>query len=157
MIISGTTRQTAPFKFTRKYTDFTSRADWAPIIRYAEVLLNYAEAQARLSSGVDANAIAKLNEVRDRSKGALTPSYITFANKDLLIAAILGERRIELAFEGHRFWDIMRVKGSVSNKYNSDGVSLLPVQPYGAKKNIFPIPQIEIDKSKKVLVQNEGY
>jgi hypothetical protein len=159
MIISGTTSGTAAFKFTSKYTDITSRADWAPILRYAEVLLTYAEAQARTATGVDADAIAKLNLVRDRAKGVLTPSYtvLSFANKDALVAAVLGERRIELAFEGHRFWDLMRIKASVTNKYDSDGTTLLPPQTYGARKNIFPVPQLEIDKSVKVLVQNDGY
>lgn len=160
MIIPGdAATSTTAYKFTSKYTDITSRADWAPILRYAEVLLNYAEAQARTATGVDADAVAKLNLVRDRAKGLLTPSYTTgsFANKDLLIAAILGERRIELAFEGHRFWDLMRIKATVTNKYDSDGTTLLPTQVFGAKKNIFPIPQIEIDKSKRILVQNDGY
>jgi hypothetical protein len=158
MIISGTTPATAAYKFTRKYTDITGRADWAPIIRYAEVLLTYAEAQARTATGVDADAVAKLNLVRDRAKGAL-PSYtvVSFANKDALIAAVLGERRIELAFEGHRYWDLMRIKASVTNKYDGDGTTLLPTQPYGAKKNIFPVPQLEIDKSQKILAQNDGY
>ncbi|WP_143774053.1 RagB/SusD family nutrient uptake outer membrane protein [Niastella vici] len=158
LIITGTTSQTSSYKFTRKYTDITGRADWAPIIRYAEILLTYAEAQARLASGVDADAVAKLNLVRDRAKG-LSPSYtvLSFANKDALIAAILGERRIELAFEGHRFWDIMRVKGTVTNKYDSDGTTILPAEPFGAKKNVFPIPQLEVDKSKGVLVQNDDY
>ncbi|WP_205509479.1 RagB/SusD family nutrient uptake outer membrane protein [Longitalea arenae] len=158
MIISGTTNQTSAFKFTNKYSSITARGDWAPIIRYAEVLLNYAEAQARLETGVDADAIAKLNLVRNRSLGLALPyTVLSFPNKDALVAAILGERRIELAFEGHRFWDIMRVKGTVTNKYDNDGTSLLPPQPYGARKNIFPVPQIEIDKSVRVLVQNDGY
>jgi hypothetical protein len=49
------------------------------------------------------------------------------------------------------------VKGTVKNKYDSDGATLLPAQPFGADKNVFPVPQIEIDKSKKVLTQNKGY
>jgi len=157
LIINGT-GATASIKFTRKYAQYSTRGDWAPIIRYAEVLLTYAEAQARTASGVDADAIAKLNQVRDRAKGA-SPSYtvLSFANKDELIAAVLAERRIELAFEGHRFWDIMRVKGTVTNKYDSDGSTILPAEPFGAKKNIFPIPQVEVDKSKGVLVQNDDY
>ncbi|WP_165760323.1 RagB/SusD family nutrient uptake outer membrane protein [Niastella populi] len=157
LIISGTGALSS-LSFTTKYTEVATRGDWAPIIRYAEVLLNYAEAQARTASGVDADAVAKLNIVRDRAR-ASEPAYTTgsFANKDELIAAVLGERRIELAFEGHRFWDLMRVKASVTNKFDGDGVSLLPTQPFGAQKNIFPIPQLEIDKSKKVLQQNPGY
>jgi starch-binding outer membrane protein, SusD/RagB family len=160
MIINGLPGTSgAPFMYTNKYTDIASRADWAPIIRYAEVLLTYAEAQARTASIVDADAVAKLNVVRDRAKGALTPSYTAgnFLTQDELIDAILAERRIELAFEGHRFWDMMRIKTSVTGKYDSDGIRLLPAQPFGAKKNVFPIPQVEVDKSKKVLVQNEGY
>ena len=122
------------------------------------MLLTYAEAQARTATGIDADAIAKLNLVRDRARVS-KPQYTvgSFTTKDELIAAVLGERHIELAFEGHRFWDLMRIKASVTNKYDSDGTSLLPTQPYGAKKNIFPIPQLEVDKSKGVLVQNEDY
>lgn len=159
MIIDGTTAGSAPFKFTAKYTDVATRADWAPIIRYAGVLLTYAEAQARTASGVDADAIAKLNQVRDRARVS-SPSYtVAFFNndKDKLIDAILGERRIELAFEGHRFWDMMRVKATVTDKYDNNGTSLLPPQPFGANKNVFPIPQVEVDKSKRILVQNPGY
>ena len=159
LIIPGVAAtNTTAYKFTSKYTDITSRADWAPIIRYAEVLLNYAEAAARTASGVDADAVAKLNLVRDRARVS-APAYTTgsFASKDALINAILGERRIELAFEGHRFWDLMRIKASVTNKYDSDGTTLLPAEPFGAKKNILPIPQLEVDKSKGVLAQNDGY
>jgi starch-binding outer membrane protein, SusD/RagB family len=159
MIIPGVpATSTTAFKFTSKYADTKTRADWAPIMRYAEVLLTYAEAQARIATGVDADAVAKLNLVRDRARGA-SPSYTvgSFANKDSLVVAVLGERHIELAFEGHRFWDLMRVKANVINKYDSYGTNLLPTQPFGAKKNIFPIPQIEVDKSKGVLVQNDDY
>ena len=154
LIITGA-GNLAAYRFTGKYTNLS---DWAPIIRYAEVLLTYAESQAHIATGVDADAIAKLNLVRDRAKGA-SPSYTvgSFTTKDELIAAVLGERHVELAFEGHRFWDLMRIKASVTNKFDSDGTSLLPTQPYGAQKNIFPIPQLEVDKSKGVLVENEGY
>jgi hypothetical protein len=121
-------------------------------------LLTYAEAQVRTTNTIDADAIAKLNLVRDRARVS-KPTYTvaSFINKDELLGAILGERHVELAFEGHRFWDLMRVKASVTNKFESDGTTLMPVQPFGALKNIFPIPQLEVDKSKKVLAQNDGY
>jgi hypothetical protein len=151
LIVSGT----GSLKYSGKYTNLT---DWAPIIRYAEVLLTYAEASARVATTVDADAVDKLNLVRNRAQVSKPPYTTgTFATKDELIAHILGERRVELAFEGHRFWDLMRVKASVTNKFDSDGTSVLPAQPFGAQKNIFPIPQLEVDKSKKVLVQNDGY
>ncbi len=157
MLIQGTGAN-AGYTFTNKYPDVATRADWAPIIRYAEIILTYAETSARAASGVDADAIAKLNLVRDRAQVSEGPyTAADFANKQDLLNAILGERRIELAFEGHRFWDIMRIKGNVTNKYDNDGVTLLPVQNFGADKSIMPIPQIEVDKSRGVLTQNTGY
>lgn len=157
LLINGTGNN-AGYVFTNKYPDVATRADWAPILRYAEILLTYAEATARLATGVDADAVAALNLVRDRSRVS-APAYTvaSFANKDALINAVLGERRIELAFEGHRFWDIMRVKGTVTNKYDNDGVTILPPQAFGADKSIMPIPQVEVDKSRGVLAQNKGY
>lgn len=157
MLAAGPAPNTA-FTFTTKYPDVATRADWAPVIRYAEVLLTYAEAAAQVATAVDADAVTKLNLVRDRARVS-APAYTvaTFPTKAALVAAILGERRIELAFEGHRLWDIMRVKGTVQNKYDNDGVSLLPAQAFGANKSIWPIPQAEVDKSRGVLEQNPGY
>lgn len=157
MLINGAGTNAA-FVYTNKYPDVATRADWAPILRYAEVLLTYAEASARLATIVDADAITKLNMVRDRSRVSASQYTIaSFLSKDALIAAIMGERRIELAFEGHRFWDLMRTKTPVTNKYDSDGTTIIPTQAYGANKNIFPIPQGEVDKSVGVLIQNPGY
>ncbi|HMR91336.1 MAG TPA: RagB/SusD family nutrient uptake outer membrane protein [Chitinophagaceae bacterium] len=157
MLIEGTGANEG-YIFTNKYPDVGTRSDWAPVIRYAEILLTYAEAAARVASGVDADAIIALNLVRDRAQ-VTAPSYTAadFADKQMLITAILGERRIELAFEGHRFWDIMRTKGNVANKYDNDGITILPVQNFGAEKSIMPIPQLEVDKSRGVLLQNNGY
>ncbi len=157
MLIAGTGAN-AGYTFTTKYPDVATRADWAPIIRYAEILLTNAEANARIASDVDADAITTLNRVRNRAQVSAAPYTVAdFSNKQELINAILGERRIELAFEGHRFWDIMRIKGNITNKYDNDGVTLLPIQNFGADKSIMPIPQIEVDKSKNVLQQNKGY
>lgn len=159
LIINGVaSTNTTAFKFTGKYPDVSTRADWAPVFRYAEVLLTYAEASARLATGVDADALSKLNSVRDRAR-VTAPQYLItdFTDKTALINAILGERRIELAFEGHRFWDLMRTKSNVTRKYDSDGTTILPTQNFGSDKNVFPIPQTEIDKSGGVLVKNPGY
>jgi hypothetical protein len=118
--------------YTAKYPDVATRADWAPIIRYAEVLLNYSEASARLATGVDADAITKLNLVRDRSR-VTAPQYTvaSFATKQDLINAILGERRIELAFEGHRYLDLKRTKQSFT-RIDSDRTTVITVT-YGNK------------------------
>jgi len=158
LILKGTTAATNPFNFTQKYPDVATRADWAPILRYAEVLLTNAEATARLAGGIDASAITTLNLVRNRSRVS-APEYTvaSFASKDALIDAILGERRIELAFEGHRLWDLLRVKRNVTGRLLGATLDMLPVITYGADKSIFPIPQAELDKSVGVLKQNPGY
>lgn len=86
----------------RKWTENT---DNVPVIRYAEVLLNLAEALAR-TNGLDVRAVALLNAVRLRSDagGVLAP-----ASADALIDAILLERRIELLGEGFRSIDLVRL------------------------------------------------
>lgn len=93
--------------YQNKYRDKTTRSDWAPIIRYAEVLLNVAEAYARVGgqSNLD-QAFRLLNAVRDRSVPAADQFAIAPAD---LILAILQERRIEFAAEGRRWPDITRL------------------------------------------------
>ena len=156
MILANTQTANAGNFYTAKYPDVATRADWAPIIRYAEVLLNYAEASARLAAGVDADAVTKTNLVRDRAR-VTAPQYTvaSFATKQDLINAILGERRIELAFEGHRYFDLKRTKQSFT-RIDSDRTTVITVT-YGTNKFILPIPQTEVDKSGGVLVQNTGY
>jgi hypothetical protein len=157
LIVPATLPSNAGYFYTAKYPDVATRSDWAPIIRYPEILLTYAEASARLAAGVDADALAKLNLVRDRSIVS-APSYVAgdFATKNDLINAILGERRIELAFEGHRIFDLHRLGLGVTHRLDGD-FSPLPDEAYGADKSIFPIPQNEVDESKGVLTQNPGY
>ncbi len=95
--------------FSNKYTNPSTMTDYAPIIRYAEVLLNYAEAEARLN-GNTALALSLLNAVRDRS---VDPSDVftaaSFASKNEIVQAILNERRIEFTGEGRRWEDIHRL------------------------------------------------
>lgn len=88
----------------------TTRSDYSPIIRYAEVLLNYAEAAARL--GDKDTALKYLNEVRDRALA--NPAVQTYTLSDFstttdLVSAILFERRIEFLGEGRRWEDIHRL------------------------------------------------
>ncbi|GAB3872796.1 RagB/SusD family nutrient uptake outer membrane protein [Hymenobacter segetis] len=135
---------TSPLIFTQKYKE--ASADYVPIARYAETLLNRAEGLAQTATGVSPEAITLLNQVRDRSKPATSASYTVadFADKNALIEAILLERRLELAFEGHRYYDLMRYKR------NSSRVN------YGADRAILPIPLVDIQQNSR-LVQNPGY
>jgi hypothetical protein len=87
--------------------------DYAPVIRYAEVMLNLAEALARTNSGVNAKALALLNAVRQRSDATTTLAPATQAD---LINAILLERRIELLGEGLRNFDHMRLLQTIPAK-----------------------------------------
>jgi hypothetical protein len=132
--------------FTLKYNN--SSFDYVPIVRYSEILLNRAEGLAQTNSAVSADAITLLNQVRRRSLPNVPayPDYTaaSFANKQALIDAILLERRIELAFEGHRYYDLMRYKRN-SSRIN-----------YGDNKAIFPIPLVDIQQNPN-LVQNLGY
>ncbi|RYY19567.1 MAG: RagB/SusD family nutrient uptake outer membrane protein [Chitinophagaceae bacterium] len=83
--------------------------DWAPVIRYPEVLLSLAEALARTTNTVDSRALALLNAVRTRSDATTTFVAGDFANADALVNAILRERNIEFLGEGIRSIDILRL------------------------------------------------
>lgn len=110
-------------------------------IRLADVLLMAAEAIVR-GGGNEETARQYLNEVRARvGLPAETSTGQT------LLAAIYKERRLELATEGLRFWDLVRTGGA------SDA---LPGFTSGVSE-FLPIPQQEIELSKGALVQNNGY
>ena len=106
--------------FTRKYRDALTRADFAPVIRYAEVILNQAEAEAR--SGNSARALLLLNSIRNRAVTTVAEQYTvaSFSTVNDLIRAILNERRIELVAEGFRWDDIHRL--AVDPVFKTDGI-----------------------------------
>ncbi len=110
-------------------------------IRLADVYLMSAEAHAR--SGDEATAKQRLNRVRQRV--SLQP--ITSPSGEALLDAIFHERLLELATEGHRFFDLVR-SGRASSELDNfvEGVH-----------EILPVPQNEIDITEGVLIQNPGY
>ncbi len=138
--------------------------------RYAEVLLNYAEAQNE-ASGPDATVYDAINQVRTRSA---LPNLTPGLPQDQMRTAIRRERRVELAFEDKRWWDLMRWKlaevninkplhGIAITADGSGGFNYTPVttpggnRKFDATKNyLFPIPQNAIDRNTK-LKQNPGY
>ncbi len=117
--------------------------DWAPVIRYAEVLLSLAEAIARTSPGVDARAVELLNAVRNRSDATTTYTTASFADQDELIDAILKERNIEFLGEGIRSIDILRLLQPFPAKAVPNGVSVAAVPPTN-QAYIWPIPSEEV-------------
>lgn len=125
---------TTPARWTKFNDDLNN---YVPILRYAEVMLNLAEALARQASGttVDARALALLNAVRQRSDASVT---FAPATKDELIALILTERRIELLGEGFRSLDIMRQNSPFPAKASVGAVP--PTSP----SYVWPIPASEM-------------
>jgi hypothetical protein len=124
----------------------TSPANW-PVLRYADVLLMQAEALNELGQTTDAEA--PLNRVRTR---AGLPE-VHGLQKDAFREKVLHERRMELAFEGQRWFDIVRVK---NGQYGLDFLHGIGKVNAAAKHLLLPIPQKEIDANPN-LAQNPGY
>ncbi|SDX93691.1 Starch-binding associating with outer membrane [Lutibacter oricola] len=121
--------------------------DWI-VLRYADVLLMYVEAvMAGADATLDASAIEAFQKVRDRA--GLTDTVTSITKQELL-----DERRVELAFENHRLFDLIRfgVAQEVLSAFSSaNGYS------FSATDLLLPIPQSEIGLSNGVLTQNPGY
>jgi len=112
-------------------------------IRYADVLLMAAEANSRKASPNETKAQNYLNQVRARAFG--NSSKASSSTGATLTKEIWNERRLELAMEGHRFFDLVRT-GEAAAKITGF---------VAGKHEVFPIPQTEIDISG--LTQNAGY
>ena len=167
--------------YTYKYKDPTTFTDPAPMLRYAEVLLNLSEAYARSNDVV--NGLTYLNMVRNRSLATpASQAYVAgdFADNIAMVGAILAERRIEFVMEGRRWSDITRLQHDPILAYRIDGIpgkvangypttadyTLGTAYPgpfnyayeYSDFRFLWPIPQIEIDTNPKLLEQqNPGW
>ncbi len=170
--------------YFRKYIDETltpSEANYynkpinstnAILFRLGEVYLNYAEAKNE-SGQFDADALAKLNELRAR--GGIPPIPAGLSQADMR-DRIRHERRVELAFEGKRYWDIVRWKTAETvmngnlqamkiTKNAGGGWNYQRVDAFGGTRNfvaprdyLFPIPQAAIDRNDKLKnSQNPGW
>lgn len=141
--------------------------------RYAEILLNYAEALNEAGGTTpDADVYAKINEIRARVGMPGLPAGL---DQTAMREAVRHERAIELAFEDHRWYDIMRWKNGpeliakpvygMNVVKNTNGTfTYTPVllgnnfqKVYFDYMHRYPIPKQEIYKSKGVLVQNPGW
>ena len=149
--------------------------DWV-VIRYADVLLMYAEALNE--NGKPAEALTYLNMVRQRARNsspmdperekqvyvpptnpATSLPDVTTTDKTMLRDAIWKERRLELAMEGHRRFDLVRQKrfGEVMHafaaKYNANKGKLFE----NGRDYLLPIPSNEVLLSQGKITQNTGY
>jgi hypothetical protein len=167
--------------FLRKFLDENTIASTTssttervfPLIRYAEILLNYAEASNE--SGDINTAYTQLIAVRKRAginAGADNMYGLTAGmSKEDMRAVIQNERRVELAIEEHRYWDVRRWKiaENVSNKklhgmkvtkvgngYTYELIDIRTPVFTAPKWYLWPIPQLEVNKSAD-LQQNPGW
>lgn len=173
------------YYYCDKYQNVQTRDEYAPIMRYAEVLLNYSEAVLR-KGGNDALALELLNAVRNRSLATpATQAYTAsnFATKKAFLDAILWERRIEFHGEGRRWEDIQRlanddlspsggipakidyarakgkanfvVGGEVKSAWFSPS---RPLIPYSDKRFLWPIPVNDLVRNPTLAAQqNAGW
>ena len=118
-----------------KYPAGQGGTDPVNVSRIAEMYLISAEAQGY------PNGVARLNELRE-SRGL---GGVSVTNEGNFLDAVLSERRFELFGENHRYYDLVRT---------GKAIETLGIKEF---QLLFPIPDTEITKSKKILVQNPGY
>ena len=142
------------------------------IFRMGGIYLDYAEALFRATGGADVKGSYKMTAREAASKTRERvgiPAFETGMSNEAFWEAYKNERMVELAFEGHRFWDVRRWKEA--DKYftsvklakitkNADGTFAYNYQTVSRQWNdkmyLFPIPQSEIMKNKN-LTQNPGW
>ncbi len=124
--------------YLNKYPTGAPYTDQVPVIRYAEVLLNLAEAITRSTNAVEPRAIALLNAVRGRSDPSTQFTTADFPTATALADAILTERRIEFMGEGMRSNDLMRLNLTIPGKGTVPAVN--PTDP----NYVWPIPAVEL-------------
>ncbi|RIA08601.1 putative outer membrane starch-binding protein [Flavobacteriaceae bacterium MAR_2010_72] len=123
------------------------------LIRYADILLMYAEVENEINSGSTPAALEAINRVRARARmDATALPDLTAMSYENFKEAILLERRKEFVWEGQRWFDLVRF-GKLAEKVNIAKPSLPVSEP---KHTLFPIPQRERDINTN-LGQNTGY
>ena len=152
-LVSVQTKSSQQVFFTKKWPGLRQLGqDDIMILRTSEVLLNRAEARARQGGSKEALAIADINIIKSRAGiSTLATSGSGVLSGNALIAEILKERRVELAYEGHRLFDLVR-NGLDVNKNPSNIV-------FGTNAYNFliaPILQADVDANPQ-LVKNPGY
>ncbi|MBD0851175.1 RagB/SusD family nutrient uptake outer membrane protein [Maribacter arenosus] len=154
-----------PFVGTSKNVDF---------IRYADVLLFKAEALIQLDRWDE--ALPLINQIRNRAANSTQRpldagatdiynlgTYTTFPNKEFAWNALMFERRLEFAMEGHRWYDLVRwgIAAETLNAYLAEEKTkrdfLANAQFTAGRDEYYPIPQREIDFTGGLYVQNPGY
>lgn len=140
---------TSKIYYPTKYK-MAGNVDNIHIIRIAEMYLNRAEAKAQLNDLT--GALADLNKVHMRAGG----DAMAITGQANLLSAILQERKLEFAEEGHRLFDLVRTGNALTklaavDRKNGPNVSLTT-----PGRQVFPIPSFEVNSNAN-MVQNEAY
>ncbi|HPR31803.1 MAG TPA: RagB/SusD family nutrient uptake outer membrane protein [Prolixibacteraceae bacterium] len=140
------------------------------VIRFSEVLLMGAELRSLVNGAGDGTALQYLNRVRERAFGNSSKNYTSATIDNIML-----ERRLELCFEGLRYWDILRsCKGDfskltdiltyVDDTDGGDYANTMDLQSLDVdgsnfvdKKGLFQLPQSELDLMDGIIEQNPGY
>ena len=147
MVPANTVPQTSAKHWSTAYINgYNDAINWV-VLRYAEVLLMRAEALIEANQNLG-EATNRINEVRSRVGLAAIP---VGKNQTELRDIVRYERRIELAQELTRYWDLRRWNLLPEAMKIAEKINYQPKFKYA------PIPQIQIDLSQKVLKQNDGY
>jgi starch-binding outer membrane protein, SusD/RagB family len=156
-------------------TGQTSAKQWI-YFRLSEIYLNYAEAMNEafgpgVPDTLKITALQAVNAVRTRA-GVAMPVIPAVVSKEELREKIRNERRVELAFEDHRFWDVRRwmigentlgamIRGVKIIRASNGTFNYTPIdlekRVFQEKMYLYPIPQSEIVKSNGNIVQNPGW
>ena len=149
------------YKWTSIGNGFNS-TDNNYVLRYAEVLLSYAEA-VNEQTGPSTDVLAKLNLVRQRAGlAALTAASPQAASKQTMRNEIERQRRLEFAFEGERWWDLVRyARHTLADPSAVHTITALDrIALFRNSRDVnfllFPLPQAEINTNPQ-LKQNPGY
>lgn len=165
------------FSDLSEYDDVWNAERNFPVLRYAEVLLSYAEAKIELNQ-IDASMYDAINQVRTRA-GMPNVDEAKYNNQEKLRELIRRERRVEFAYEGMRRWDVIRwgiakdvmsqpvvrVEGEILPTKNEEGdfnvnitgTTVEETRTFTVGKNeLLPIPQGTID-ANPLITQNPGY
>ncbi|WP_217606904.1 RagB/SusD family nutrient uptake outer membrane protein [Chitinophaga sp. GbtcB8] len=149
---------TIPGNFVKKYYDvptvINDNGNNIPIIRYADVILMYAECLNEAGYVAGGEAFTYLNAVRSRAglndlTATEVPSQAAFR------LAMEHERRVEFAFENLRWYDLVRTDRAMT-VINGKAAQINPVNPVTPQNQVFPIPQSQIDINSSKITQNEG-
>ena len=145
----------------RSQTDQSDNPKNIIFMRYADVLLYMAEAANEINK--PGEALGYLEQVRARARANAenenTLPQVTETNKEALRNIIWHERRVELACEGQRFWDLVRQgrAGSVMRSYSAAYDSEKGQYFVDGVNEVFPIPRDQVDISNGSMEQNPGY